>query len=298
MISNNPETYFYTNLITPFNSKLDIDFDIIRQLIKFQVSNQVDGIAICGEIGESPSLISEEVIKIAEAVDQSRKDTRRQLDILLSINKSSIISNIEIVKETENYIDAYLISAPHYPSTLYFDGLIKFFTRIINTINKPFFIYNLPEYTGFLLSDEIIKKIMTSSKLFMGIVEFSDDINHVINLINTYPELKIIIGNEKIILDGLRNNVSGIISRISNLFPDKIKHLITEIESNNLDSAATLQNELNAIQNLIESFPPIASLKTLLNMKEITAFKSRVRPPLIDLNNEQDLELFNKLNRT
>jgi 4-hydroxy-tetrahydrodipicolinate synthase len=297
MISNKPKPYVYTNLITPFNSKLDVDFEIIRQLIKFQASNEVDGIAICGEIGESPSLISEEVIKIAETIDQSRKNTKRKLDLLITINKSSIISNVEIIKETENFIDAYLISAPLYPAPLYFDGLIKYFLRMINSINKPFFIYNLPEYTGFLLSDDIIKKIMTSSDQFMGIIEFSDDINHFINLINTFPEFKIIIGHEKIILDGLRSGTSGIISSISNIFPNKIKDLINEIESNNLDKATNIQNELNAIQNLIKSFPPIASLKTLLNMKEITGFKSRVRPPLIDLNNEQELELFNKINR-
>ena len=39
-----------TAIVTPFDEKNKINFDVFKKLINFQVDNGVNGIAVCGKI--------------------------------------------------------------------------------------------------------------------------------------------------------------------------------------------------------------------------------------------------------
>ena len=43
-------------IVTPFKENGDINFDLLGDLIEFQIQNQTDSIIICGTTGESSTL--------------------------------------------------------------------------------------------------------------------------------------------------------------------------------------------------------------------------------------------------
>ncbi|MBD3231026.1 MAG: hypothetical protein GF329_22795 [Candidatus Lokiarchaeota archaeon] len=64
------------------------------------------------------------------------------------------------------------------------------------------------------------------------------------------------------------------------------------MEANDFDSAQLEQEKLSLIKSIIKQYSSIAVLKSMLHWRELTSLKSRVRSPLIDLKNKQDIELF------
>lgn len=56
----------YTALITPFTESGDLDERGLRENLRFQVINKVDGIVVLGTTGEAPTLTSKEKERIIE----------------------------------------------------------------------------------------------------------------------------------------------------------------------------------------------------------------------------------------
>ena len=54
-------------LVTPFKDNGEIDYDILNNLIDFQINNNTDSIIICGTTGESATLSELEHVKCIEA---------------------------------------------------------------------------------------------------------------------------------------------------------------------------------------------------------------------------------------
>ena len=52
-----------TAIVTPFDEKGQVDFESFKNLIQFQLDNNIDGIVPCGTTGESPTLEKEEQIE-------------------------------------------------------------------------------------------------------------------------------------------------------------------------------------------------------------------------------------------
>ena len=57
-----------TAMVTPFDDKLELDFEKARELATYLVDNGSDGLVVLGTTGESPTLTYEEKVKLLEAV--------------------------------------------------------------------------------------------------------------------------------------------------------------------------------------------------------------------------------------
>ena len=60
-----------TAMVTPFNSKREIDYDKTEALVKHLVSNGSDAVLVCGTTGESPTLTHEEEIELVSTAKRA-----------------------------------------------------------------------------------------------------------------------------------------------------------------------------------------------------------------------------------
>ena len=58
----------YTALITPFTNDFKVDYDGLKKLVEFQISENVSGILVAGTTGESPTLSWSEHEKVIKTV--------------------------------------------------------------------------------------------------------------------------------------------------------------------------------------------------------------------------------------
>ncbi|MHA1230005.1 MAG: dihydrodipicolinate synthase family protein [Candidatus Helarchaeota archaeon] len=292
MNSFNDKIKLYTAVITPFDIKLELDLSVLENLVEFQIKNGVDGLLICGTTGEFPSLTVSEVISIAKYVYDIKKD----LELIVGIGRNSIKETIELAVGLDEYADAFLISPPFYYNFISLKGLFEYYTRILEKIRTSVILYDIPKYTNIEIPFELVEDLLKFDN-FMGIKDSKGDINKTKMWKDNFPNIKVYMGSDALIYEGLENKIDGIISAISNIFPDKIRKLIIEFEENNESNSRSIQNEVLEIRNILKEHQSIAAIKSLIHWRDLTPLKLRVRPPLTDLTSDEDLLLYNKLRK-
>ena len=55
-------------IVTPMNSDLTVNYDVLGQLVEFQIANGTDAIIACGTTGESSTLSEEEHCEVLRFV--------------------------------------------------------------------------------------------------------------------------------------------------------------------------------------------------------------------------------------
>lgn len=269
----------YTAIITPFKSNLEIDFEYIAKLIKFQEQNGVQGLVVCGTAGEFPALSVEECKRIIETAYNCTDN----LEIIACIGRTSIKEALDICYFTRDFADGLLLIPPFYFKNAEINGLVNYFIKILNSTELPVFLYNIPKYSGIEVSPKLIKKIQ--HKNLSGVKDSSGSISTVKMYIEHFPELKVLCGSDALILEGLKAGCCGAISALANVFPRMVLEIFNEFIKEDFQAAEKAQLELAAIRSIIKKYPLGSALKQALNF---TGFeKSYVRPPLVDLDEDQ-----------
>lgn len=292
MNNKNTKKALFTALVTPFNSDLEINYDLINNFVNFQHKSSVDGIVACGTTGEFASLTASEVFKIISVVN----DTRKNMTLIAGISRNSIKETLQLAKQLNEMVDLFLIAPPFYFKPLNTAGLSNYFSRIFDMVKKPVILYHIPKYTGVPITEEIVKAF-SRFKNFKSIKDSSGELNLTMEILQKHPEIEMYMGSDVLIYDALKSGSKGAISAISNAFPEKVKRIVSEINSGNFEDAEKAQKELSEIRTVLKQYPDISAQKHILFKKGFGSFRSFVRPPLNDLTNEQALELENKLNK-
>ncbi|MFO0493930.1 MAG: dihydrodipicolinate synthase family protein, partial [Flavobacteriia bacterium] len=61
---NNPFKGSGVALVTPFKADFSVDYDALKKIVHFQIQGGTDFLVVQGTTGESPTLSSDEKIKV------------------------------------------------------------------------------------------------------------------------------------------------------------------------------------------------------------------------------------------
>ena len=99
-------------LVTPFNDNNEVDYDILRNLIDFQVENGSNGILLLGSTSEATLLSQSERIKI---IDESLAASKNRVSALVGVSASTTKLTIENARYAKDAgADGGLIVQPGY----------------------------------------------------------------------------------------------------------------------------------------------------------------------------------------
>src|SRR5881394_973345 len=143
-----------TALVTPFRRDL-LDEDALRRLVDEQIAAGVDGLVPVGTTGESPTLTSEEHIRVIKVVVEQAK---KRVPIIAGTGANSTREAIELSREAKRLgADGMLQVTPYYNKPTQ-DGLYRHFKAIIDEASLPTVVYNVPGRTGCdLLPDTVAR---------------------------------------------------------------------------------------------------------------------------------------------
>ena len=103
-----------TALVTPFTND-GINFEELRKLIEFQISENVDALIVCGTTGESSTMSLEEKKSVIEF---SVKIANKRIPIIAGTGGNNTKDVIYLSKFAEKVgADAVLIVTPYYNKT-------------------------------------------------------------------------------------------------------------------------------------------------------------------------------------
>lgn len=270
-----------TALITPFDSNKKVNYDDLKDLIKDQLVGGC-GVVLFGTTGECPTLTKNEKLEILDFVNSNFADLN---NFVIGVGGNNTFECEENVKEAIEYgFENFMITCPYYnkPTQM---GLQSHFHSICSKYKKcKFIIYNIPGRTCVNLLPQTLKKICDENPNIYAIKEASGDLNQMILIKRLCPNLVLYSGDDSLIIPTLSIGGFGVISVISNLFPDKISNLVSMYKSGKHVEAFEKYLEYDELIRLmfVETNPIPIKFAMCYTSKIMS---DGVRLPLVELNN-------------
>lgn len=227
----------YTALVTPFkNGK--VNYEKLGELIEFQITNNIDGIVICGTTGESSSLTDKEKKKV---IKYTVETVNGRVPVIAGTGSNDTRHAIELSKYAERVgADGLLIVTPYYNKTTQ-KGLIEHYTAIADNVTIPVIIYNVPSRTGLNILPDTVAKLAEHENI-VGIKEASNNFSQILELISKVPSnFSVISGNDDTIVPLLSLGGAGVISVLSNAFPKDVHTMCKAYMNGDVKYAKDLQ---------------------------------------------------------
>ena len=227
-----------TALITPFKDD-KIDYAALEGLIERQIAAGIDALVIGGTTAEAATLSDVERYELFK-VSRDMVGGRCRVIYGTGTNDTRVA-----VRHTEFAsmlgCDGVLVVTPYYNKGTD-EGVVRHYERIAGASDVPVLLYNVPSRTGVNLSIDTLKRLAENERI-VGIKEASDSLERYV-AISRIEGLALYSGNDSQIYPVLSLGGLGVISVVSNLYPEETMEICKQYFSNNRDNSLVLQQRL------------------------------------------------------
>ncbi len=279
----------FTSMVTPFKKdNLKVDFDALMDLIGFISDHGCEGIIPLGAYGEFNALTITEKKQILVTSMEARGD----MMVIPNVGSDNFEETLDFAHYAQGIgVDALLILPPYFYKDIEVEGLANYYKKILDTIDIPVFLYNIPKYTGIEISDRLIDILMETGKV-SGLKDSTGDISLIQHFKTKYPELNLIISNDTLFYESMLLGVTSFSSYLFNAFPEIVKAIGFDFQQPK-QGGKVAQQYLNEVHNVLKGYPRIAALKYAVTLRGIA--ESEVRPPQTSLSKEKREMLKNSI---
>lgn len=149
-------------LNTPFHEDGSLNLEAAAQLTRYFINKGIRQLYVCGSTGEGFLLNDEERMALAEAVCAEAKD---EMNIIVHVGTASTRHACQLAAHAEKVGAAAISAVPCVYYRLGDESVYQHWTAITEAANLPFFIYNIPQLTGFNLSVDLLKRMLSNPRI-------------------------------------------------------------------------------------------------------------------------------------
>ena len=269
-------------LVTPFNSRGEVDFDALEKVIESVITNGVEYIVTLGTTGETPTLSKEEKTDI---IQFTYEKTKARVPVILGIggnNTNELISDLETLPLDE--ATAILSASPYYnkPSQ---EGLFQHYKAFAEASPKPVLLYNVPGRTGRNLTAETTIRLAREVPNIAGIKEASGDMAQCMRILRDRPgDFLVVSGDDALALPQIACGMEGVISVAANCFPEAFSDMVRLCLKGDFTAAKKINDSLIEGYEILFSENNPAGVKAFL--AEQGLIENYLRLPLVPLSKE------------
>ena len=236
-------------LVTPFRQDCQIDFDTLTRIVENLIAGGTDFLCVLGTTAETPTLNSQERLQVVKHVI---KLVGGRIPIMVGCSSNCTATAVEQIKQFEiDGVDGILSAVPFYnkPSQ---EGVYRHFAEIAKASKKPIILYNVPGRTGINMTADTTLRIAREFKNVIGVKEASGKMDQITEIINKAPEnFKVIVGDDSLAMEAIRNGSVGVISVIGNAIPKRFGKLVHLSMEGKFQEAAEIQDQLDPLYGLL-----------------------------------------------
>lgn len=277
-----------TAMVTPFNSKREIDYDKAEALAKHLITNGTDAILVAGTTGEGPTLTHEEEFELLSTV---KRAVANKAKVIMNAGSNSTDTAVMSAKWAQKEeVDAILSVVPYYnkPSQ---KGMFEHFSAIAESTNLPIIIYNIPSRTGVNILPETVAELAEKYQNIVAIKQSFGDMDKITEMKLCCPEdFTIYSGDDSLTLPMMSLGARGVVSVASHVFGSQIKSMIRNYKNGEFLPAVNMHKKLYPAFRKLFMAPNPAPVKAVLAHKGI--IEDYVRKPLVELNDTEKQDLF------
>lgn len=272
-------------VVTPFKADLSPDAERLARHCRWLVSQNC-GLAIFGTNSEANSLSVAERMDLLEQVVDAGVDPR----VMMPGTGSSAIPDVVALSAlaARRGCAGALMLPPFYYKGVSDEGLFRYYSEVIERVGDArlkIYLYHIPPVAQVPISLALIERLLKAyPDTVVGVKDSSGDWSNTKAMLDAFPGFRVFAGSEAFLLQTLRNGGMGCISATANVNPAAIHDLYANWQAGDANER---QARLTSLRGVLAQFPMIPALKaTVAHYSDDPAW-ARVRPPLVELSDEQ-----------
>ena len=270
-------------MVTPFKDG-EVDYDKLGELVQYHIDNGTNAIIPCGTTGESPTLTHREHGEVIGKVIEAAAGRIPVIAGTGSNNTSEAVSMTRHAKETG--ADGSLIITPYYNKPTQ-QGIYEHYKAILEEVDIPIIVYNVPSRTGVSISAETVARLAEFDNI-VAIKEATGDIDQASQILNLC-DITVLSGDDSLTLPIMSIGGKGVVSVLANILPREVSELTSSFLKGEIENAQRLHNSLFPLCKamFIETNP--IPVKTA--MKLLGRLNGEMRLPLCNMSEEHEKQL-------
>ena len=233
-------------MVTPVTSTGDLDGAAVDKLVDFLLAGGVDGVFVVGTTGEGaavrPDVRQHLVKRVAERV---RGQTLVYAGTGDTHPNAAAVGN-EFLKAGADII----VSRP--PTSHPVEKLAEFYQSLLEGLNGPLVIYNIPQTTNVSIPLDVIAQFVGHPKL-AGVKDSENNPARLDELIKRFArrdDFSVFIGVGALMAKGMKMGADGIVPSVGNLIPETCRQMCAAAREKNwdeMDRCAARMNNVAAV---------------------------------------------------
>lgn len=236
-------------IITPFDEKIRVDEQIMRQLVDFHIKAGVQGLFVLGSTGQGPAMtVDERKQAAAIALDQAKS----RVPVVIHVGTADTGSTVELAEHAAAHkADAVAIVPPYYYSDHSEFEIIEHYKAVHKAVSLPIFIYENPKYSGISIPPGFAVRVKEQVPALNGIkVAYGQ--GALLEYVRLLPEVSVFTGNAD--LFGLVPfGVAGMINPPTSFVPELCVELFKALDNKDYRRAVEAQKRVDTAARLVAS---------------------------------------------
>ena len=276
----------YPAVTTKFRSDLRLDVAAMEKHFAWQIESGVDGLIVCGSLGENSVLAGDEkleVLRIAVRV------SARRVPVLQTIAEGSTAEGIALCERSAREgADGFMVL----PGMRYVSDrreTIAHYRAIAQSSPKPIMVYNNPVAYGVDVTPDMFGEL-ADEKAIVAIKESSDDVRRVTDIINrTGDRYAIFCGVDDLAMEALLMGARGWVAGLVNAFPRETVAIHRLIMGGKIEEARRIYRWFAPLLHLDVSRKLVQNIKLVESIVGVGT--EAVRPPRLALVGQEREEI-------
>lgn len=225
-------------LVTPFKDEA-VDYDKLEELVEYHIENGTNGIIPCGTTGESPTLTHSEH---GEVVDKVVEKANGRIRVIAGTGSNSTSEAINLTRHAKKTgADGALIITPYYNKPTQ-QGLYEHYKAILEEVDIPVIIYNVPSRTGVSITPETVARLYDFNNI-VAIKEATGDIDQASHILNLC-DITVLSGDDSLTLPIMSVGGKGVVSVLANILPREISEMVSSFINREFEKSVNLHMRL------------------------------------------------------
>jgi dihydrodipicolinate synthase/N-acetylneuraminate lyase len=234
-------------IITPFDEKIRVDEQMMRQLVDFHIKAGVQGLFVLGSTGQGPAMTIEERKQTAAiALDQAKS----RVPVIIHVGTADAGTAVELAEHAAGHkADAVAIVPPYYYSDHTEYEIIAHYKAVHKAVPLPIFIYENPKYSGISIPPGLTVRMKEQVPSLKGIkVAYGQ--GALLEYVRLLPDVSVFTGNAD--LFGLVPfGVAGMINPPTSFVPELCVELFKALDSQDYPRALEAQKRVDTAARIV-----------------------------------------------
>jgi len=272
----------YPALTTKFKPDYRLDVAAMEKHFAWQIERGVDGLIVCGSLGENSVLSVDEKLEVLRV---GVRVSRGKVPVLMTIAEGSTAEGIALCERAaRESADGFMVL----PGMRYVSDrreTLAHYRAIAKASAKPIMVYNNPIAYGVDVTPEMFEALADEASI-VAIKESSDNVRRVTDIISrTGARYAIFCGVDDLAMEAMLMGARGWVAGLVDAFPDETVAIYRLITDGRVEEARKIYRWFSPLLHLDVSRKLVQNIKLVESIVGVGT--ETVRPPRLPLVGEE-----------